>query len=192
MLSTNSILRQGRFRVSQIVASNSSHTIYEAQDNLAAKPVMLCENAGLTLFGNANTKYRGNGILGIADRFNENGRAYLVTEPLMCSGPWDLGNDRHNESEVSKVCDRIRPIVDSVAQIRRQFPNAKLIEISPLYFRSGLDGTLKLAFFERAQMLGSNPSESPYLPLEAFWETLDFASQKAITADYDEKRLALS
>ena len=190
MLSTNSILRQGRFRVSQIVASNSSHTIYEAQDNLAAKPVMLCENAGLTLFGNANTKYRGNGILGIADRFNENGRAYLVTEPLMCSGPWDLGNDRHNESEVSKVCDRIRPIVDSVAQIRRQFPNAKLIEISPLYFRSGLDGTLKLAFFERAQMLGSNPSESPYLPLEAFWETLDFASQKAITADYDEKSLA--
>jgi len=191
MLSTNSILRQGRFRVSQIVASNSSHTIYEAQDNLAAKPVLLCENAGLTLFGNANAKYRGNGILGIADRFDENGRAYLVTEPLMSSGPWDLGNDRLNSAEVAKLCERIRPIVDSVAQIRRQFPNAKLIEISPLYFRASLDGTLKLAFFERAQILGSSPSESPYLPLEAIWETLDFASQKAITADYDERSLAL-
>lgn len=191
MLSTNSILRQGRFRVSQIVASNSSHTIYEAQDNLAAKPVLLCENAGLTLFGNANAKYRGNGILGIADRFDENGRAYLVTEPLMSSGPWDLGNDRLNSAEVAKLCERIRPIVDSVAQIRRQFPNAKLIEISPLYFRASLDGTLKLAFFERAQILGTSPSESPYLPLEAIWETLDFASQKAITADYDERSLAL-
>ncbi len=191
MLSTNSILRQGRFRVSQIVASSSSHTIYEAQDNLAAKPVLLCENAGLTLFGNSNAKYRGNGILGIADRFDENGRAYLVTEPLASPGPWDLGNDRHNEAEVAKVCDRIRPIVDSVAQIRKQFPNAKLIEISPLYFRASLDGTLKLAFFERAHVLGSNPSESAFLPLEAIWDTLDFASQKAITADYDEKSLAL-
>lgn len=191
MLSTNSILRQGRFRVSQILASSSSHTIYEAQDNLAAKAVLLCENAGLTLFGNSNTKYRGNGILGIADRFNENGRAYLVTEPLSSAGPWDLGSDRHNSAEVIKLCERIRPIVDSVAQIRKQFPNAKLIEISPLYFRTGLDGTLKLAFFERGQMLGSNPSESPYLPLEAIWETLDFASQKAITADYNEASLAL-
>lgn len=191
MLSTNSILRQGRFRVSQIVASSSSHTIYEAQDNLAAKPVLLCENAGLTIFGNSNAKYRGNGILGIADRFDENGRAYLVTEPLANPGPWDLGNDRHNEAEVAKVCDRIRPIVDSVAQIRKQFPNAKLIEISPLYFRASLDGTLKLAFFERAHVLGSNPSESAFLPLEAIWDTLDFASQKAITADYDEKSLAL-
>src|SRR5690606_36163249 len=189
MLSTNSILRQGRFRVSQIVASSSSHTIYEAQDNLAAKPVLLCENAGLTIFGNSNAKYRGNGILGIADRFDENGRAYLVTEPLANPGPWDLGNDRHNEAEVAKVCDRICPIVDSVAQIRKQFPNAKLIEISPLYFRTSLDGTLKLAFFERAHVLGSNPSESAFLPLEAIWDTLDFASQKAITADYDEKSL---
>ncbi|MBX3283439.1 MAG: hypothetical protein KF756_13310 [Acidobacteria bacterium] len=191
MLSTNSILRQGRFRVSQILASSSSHTIYEAQDNLAAKAVLLCENAGLTLFGNSNTKYRGNGILGIADRFNENGRAYLVTEPLATAGPWDLGSDRHNGAEVTKLCERIRPIVDSVAQIRKQFPNAKLIEISPLYFRTGLDGTLKLAFFERGQILGSNPSDSPYLPLEAIWETLDFASQKAITADYNEASLAL-
>lgn len=191
MLSTNSILRQGRFRVSQIVASSSSHTIYEAQDNLAAKAVLLCENAGLTLFGNSNAKYRGNGILEIADRFDENGRAYLVTEPLASSGPWDLGGDRHNEAAVAQLCDRIRPIVDSVVQIRKQFPNAKLIEISPLYFRSSLDGTLKLAFFERAHVLGSNPSESAFLPLEAIWDTLDFASQKAITADYDEKSLAL-
>ncbi|MCZ2391788.1 MAG: hypothetical protein LC113_12005 [Acidobacteria bacterium] len=191
MLSTNSILRQGRFRVSQIIASNSSHTIYEAQDNLAAKAVLLCENAGLTLFGNSNAKYRGNGILEIADRFDENGRAYLVTEPLAGPGPWVLGNDRHNEADVVRLCERIRPIVDSVAQIRKQFPNAKLIEISPLYFRASLDGTVKLAFFERAQILGSNPSESPYLPLEAIWETLDFASQKAITVDYNEASLAL-
>ena len=185
MLSSNSLLRQGRYRVSQLAASSGTQTVYEAQDNLVAQTVLICEKSPASKFG-GGIMPRHDGLVQIADRFDEGGYRYLATEALMGSGPWSMKSESSVGVTTDAVLSRVRTIIEAVRSIRKHYPTVNELDITPLHFRATKDGAVRLAFFESAAPKTSMASESPYRAIESVWDSLDLASQKAITQNYDE------
>jgi|GEM_PF-3561366 len=187
MLSANSLLRQGRYRVSQLIASSGSQTIYEAADQQTGKSVLVCEKVGLSGFGNSRPDHPG--LVSIAERFDENGYAYLVTEPMAEVGPWRLKAEERTEAATLAACDRLRTILEGLILAHRHFPSIRSLDITPRHFRNTESAGLKFAFFETSASDAPQNSDSPFAALETVWEKLDRASQKVVTHDYDEAEL---
>ncbi len=202
MLSTNTILRQGRYRIIDRFASNSPFNLYDAYDNLLGNKVVIHEtliahgkvvtsaerNAGNAAFANRIQDLkdiRHDGIVRVRDGFAEIDRQYLVTEPVEA---------RPSRQEfLDQPVETISRLLLALEHIGTLCSGRRLADLTPLHFRRTSDGNNRLLYFGPADQRRSGGTgdreDLPYKPLESFWSGLDHASQNVISKGYDDSSL---
>lgn len=189
MLAQNSTLQNSRFNVLRLVASNGKYTIYEAEDHISGSTVLVCERPGLNLTSFGSSLRDHDGLVSIVERFIENGNTYLISEPVIGSGPWHLRSRQRGDAELEVFRRSVSLILNGMSECRRQFPQIKKLDITPQHIRASLNGHPKFVFFEIDAPANGKFSETPYLPIESIWESLDLATQRAVSNEYDEAAL---
>lgn len=202
MLSSNSILQQGRYRIIGQFSSSGNQALYDAYDNLLGNKVVLHETvikltkvitttergayaAAFTELVKKLKDIRHDGIVRVKDGFSEIDRQYLVTEPVE-SKP--IQNDFINASSVA--IGRLLDAVEFIGQIDKK---TSFEGITSSHIRRTSDGNNRMLYF--GSMLNvsdaTDPIAAPFKALESIWNSLDLASQKAISNEYDEKSLEI-
>ncbi|MBK7934839.1 MAG: hypothetical protein IPK01_15490 [Acidobacteria bacterium] len=202
MLSTNTILRQGRYRIIDRFASNAPFNLYDAYDNLLGNKVVIHEtliahgkvvtsaerNAGNAAFATRiqNLKdIRHDGIVRVRDGFAEIDRQYLVTEPVEA---------RPSRQEfLDQPVETISRLLLALEHTNTLCSGRRLTDLTPLHIRRTSDGNNRLLYFGPADQRRSRSTgdreDLPYKPLESFWSGLDHASQNVISKGYDDLSL---
>lgn len=196
MLSTETLLRDGRYGIGHAISSGRSGAIYTAQDQITKQQVAIIERVLSALNPEDKSKIetltalRHDGLVRISDHFEEGGRVYSVTEPI---------NELEIETELeaaphvddaAAIFDRLTEILLAMNALRTEYPSLKYIEIMPENVIETADGKLKLLFVESSGILfARNPNDSPYLPFERVWDNLDLISQRAFYRDFDDQAL---
>jgi len=202
MLSTNSILRQGRYRIIEHFSSVASHNIYDAYDNLLGNKVVVHEsipsqskvvtstdrNASSAAFAQriqTLKDIRHDGIVRVRDGFSEMDRQYLVTEAVEA---------RPSRQEfLTQPVDTISRLLLALEFINKLDASGNVTDITPAFIRRTSDGNNRILYFgsaDRSKKAVADDRENlPFRPLESLWNGLDLASQKAISNGYDEASL---
>ncbi len=198
MLSTNSILQQGRYRIIGQFGTAGGCALYDAYDNLLGNKVVLHETV-LSLSKAISDSERGahaaafterikrlkeirhDGFVRVRDGFSEVDRHYLVSEPVE-------GKLSHEEfvTRPRETINRLLTAIEYINEVEKRFV---ALEITPAHIRRTSDGNNRLLFFGIGISDVEDRSQLPYKPLESLWDGLDLASQKAISNDYSEARL---
>lgn len=198
MLSTNSILQQGRYRIIGQFGTAGGCVLYDAYDNLLGNKVVLHEtvltfskvitaserDAHAAAFTERikNLKdIRHDGFVRVRDGFSEVDRHYLVSEPVE--------GKLSPEEFVTRPRETIDRLLTAVEFINELEKRSVALEITPGHIRRTADGNNRLLFFGIGLSDVNDRSQLPYKALESLWDGLDLASQKAISNDYDEPAL---
>ncbi len=202
MLSTNSILRQGRYRIIEHFSSVASHNVYDAYDNLLGNKVVVHEtvpaqskvvtstdrNASNATFAQriqTLKDIRHDGIVRVRDGFSELDRQYLVTEPVEARPA--------RQEFLTQPVDTISRLLLALEFINKLDTSGSVTDITPTLIRRTSDGNNRILYFgstERSNQAVVDDRENlPFRPLESLWNGLDLASQKAISNGYDEASL---
>ncbi len=195
MLSTNTLLRDGRYRIGHAISSGQLGAIYTAEDQTTKQQVALI----VSTVGKADTddnqienliSLHHDGLVRITDNFQENGLAYQITEPIRMLEIFAVTEARPNESEVAETFAQLSPIMLALDALRKEFPRLRFIEILPENIIETADGKFKLLFIDTPGILfARNPPDSPYLPFERVWDELDMISQRAFYRAFDDVAL---
>ncbi len=199
MLSTNSILRQGRYRIIDQLSSTAASKLYDAYDNLLGNKVVIQEtliahgkvvtsterNAGNAAFAEriqTLKDIRHDGIVRVRDGFSEIDRQYLVTEPVEARPA--------RQEFLLQPVETISRLLLAIEFINK-LDGPAMAGITPSQIRRTSDGNNRLLYFGAAEhRSGTNDRDDlPFKPLETLWHGLDLASQKAISHSYDERSL---
>lgn len=202
MLSTNSILRQGRYRIIEQFSSNAAFILYDAYDNLLGNKVVIHEtliahgkvvtnaerNAGNAAFADRIQDLkdvRHDGIVRVRDGFTEIDRQYLVTEPVEARPS--------REEFLTQPVETISRLLLAIGHTNKLNGGRPAGDITPSHIRRPADGNNRLLYFgptdrKRTSAVGDR-EELPYKPLELFWTGLDHASQNVISKGYDDASL---
>lgn len=199
MLSTNSILRQGRYRIIEQFASSASFSLYDAYDNQLGNKVVIHETlpsdskiTALTEGDEVGTEFaerikelkdiRHDGIVRVRDGFTELDRQYLVTEPVETRAA--------KQEFLSRPVETISRLLLALEFINKLEGGVSTLDLSPSLIRRTADGNNRLLYFGSANTTPANERQNlPYRSLESLWDGLDLASQKAISNGYDEASL---
>ncbi|MGB7201828.1 MAG: hypothetical protein WBD16_06120 [Pyrinomonadaceae bacterium] len=195
MLSTNTLLRDGRYRIGHAISSGQLGAIYTAEDQTTKQQVALI----VSTVGKADTddnqienliSLHHDGLVRITDNFQENGLAYQITEPIRMLEIFAVTEARPNEAEVAETFAQLSPIMLALDALRKEFPRLRFIEILPENIIETADGKFKLLFIDTPGILfARNPPDSPYLPFERVWDELDMISQRAFYRAFDDVAL---
>lgn len=202
MLSINSILRQGRYRIVEHFGSAAPHNFYDAYDNLLGNKVVIHETVlahskvvTSTERNSANTAFaeriqtlkdiRHDGIVRVRDGFTEIDRQYLVTEPVEA---------RPSRQEfLMQPVETISRLLLALEFIDKSIGISSIDDLTPAQIRRTADGNNRLLYFgtdAKKNVTSADDRKSmPFKPLECIWNGLDLASQKAISNGYDESAL---
>ena len=202
MLSINSILRQGRYRIVEHFGSAAPHNSYDAYDNLLGNKVVIHEtvlahskvvtsterNAANTAFAEriqTLKDIRHDGIVRVRDGFTEIDRQYLVTEPVEA---------RPSRQEfLMQPVETISRLLLALEFIDKSIGISSIDVLTPAQIRRTADGNNRLLYFgvdaTKNVTLADDRQSMPFRPLECIWNGLDLASQKAISNGYDESAL---
>ena len=198
MLSSNSILQQGRYRIIGQFGTAGGCDLYDAYDNLLGNKFVLHEtvltlskvitaaerDAHAAAFTERIKKLkdiRHDGLVRIRDGFSELDRHYLVSEPVESKLSQEEFADRPRET-----INRLLTAIEFVNETEKRFV---ALEITPAHIRRTSDGNNRLLFFGLGLSDADDRSQLPYKALESLWNSLDLASQKAISNDYNEPML---
>jgi len=169
MLSPNTLLNKGRYRIDAFIRSTADWTIYSAMDQASSQPVLSVEYAAGSRIPSVTTH---DGLMPAVDSFLMNGRHVEVTEPI------SLGGDRQL---VRAVWDRFAVLLMGLNSLSAA--SSEPVEISPETLVRANDGRLKLLPLPASA--GPFDLEAWYIPLEGLWQDLDHISQKAIYNSWD-------
>lgn len=188
MLSSNSTLQNGRYRIIGLFGDTAEGRMYDAYDDQLGQKVIMHESPGS---GDFTTKLamlksrRLDGVVRVRDGFTEAGKDYLVTEAVesRASRPEFANNP---SLSVTRMLKAIQSLLNEGVVASR-------IEIAPLGIRLASDGHNSLVHFGCPQSDSSSirPDNklTPYGALESIWSGLDLVTQKAIANSYDEASL---
>lgn len=199
MLSTNSILRQGRYRIIEYLSATGMSELYDAYDNLLGNKVVIHEtliahgkvvtsternavNAAFAERIQTLKDIRHDGMVRVRDGFAEIDRQYLVTEPVEARP--------ERQEFLMQPVETISRLLLAIEFINK-LDGTAMAEITPSQIRRTSDGNNRLLYFGPADHTsGANDrNDLPFKPLETLWHGLDLASQKAISHSYDEHSL---
>lgn len=194
MLSTDTLLRDGRYRIGHAISSGRIGAIYTAEDQSTKQQVAVVESAVSTTDDDDRIEnlisLQHDGLVRIADNFRENAFAYKITEPIKTPDIFAKTEAMPNKTEVAEVFAQLSPIMLALDSLRKEFPSLRFIEILPENVLQTTDGKYKLLFIERPGILfARNPTDSPYLPFERVWGDLDMISQRAFYREFDDAAL---
>lgn len=192
MLASNPLLKDGRYRLDQLISAGPKAHLYTAFDNLAKQPIVILKNeidvsssGDLRIDNRSWESFYHDGIVRIADNFHAGNYSYTVTEPL-------TGNASPNPRAADRILQRLGVILNAISTVRSEFPLFGAMEMSPQTFFETAENKVKLLLTYPAEVVSSSdPLNSPYLPLEKIWDELDHINQKAIYRTYDENALAV-
>lgn len=210
MLSTDSIINKGRYRIVQRLGTIGSSIVYDAFDNLRTTNVIIAETPLATTrvltvaereaqarrfeqnFKLANL-ISNDRFVRYAEQFVEVDRHYIVTESVgKLTSPLTYGRRSADEMNIAVEIDNWLAMAE---EIRQRFPMISNIEITPTSVRMDANSRPRLLFFGESDRSHSKSNYSEdgadlsYLPLEAIWPQLDTASQKAISNTYNDYSL---
>ncbi len=200
MLSTNSILQLGRYRIIGQFGTAGGCVLYDAYDNLLGNKVILHETvltfskvispaerdahaAAFTERVKNLKDVRHDGFVRIRDGFSAVDRHYLVTEPVE--------GKLSQEEFVTRPRETIGRFLAAIEAINELEKRAVALEITPAHIRRTADGNNRLLYFGVGLSDVNDRSQLPYKALESLWDGLDLASQKAISNEYDEAGLEI-
>jgi serine/threonine protein kinase len=214
MLSTNSTLHQGRYRILRKFWSDPSHSLYDAHDNLFGQDVVVSEtlirhtnvltsseleanNRRLEDRFNFLRSLSHDAIVRVRDHFSVIDRQYIVTDP-----PDGLGIAEITESTVRlpsentaiRGIERLLDALSKIANVRRTISH---IGVTASNLRITPENEPRLLFFDvpgEAEQYTDRQGDPlrkgfAFMPLEYIWGGLDLASQKAIANTYDDGSL---
>lgn len=195
MLSTDTLLRDGRYRIGHAISSGQLGAIYTAEDQSTKKQVAVVVSTVATNDDDDNRienliSLQHEGLVRIADNFQESGLAYKITEPVSGLEVFAESEAMPNEAEVAETFAQLSPIMLALDALRKEFSSLRFIEILPENIIRTADGKLKLLFIDTPGILfARNPPDSPYLPFERVWGDLDMISQRAFYREFDDNAL---
>ena len=192
MLSSNPLLKNGRYKLEHLISAGPTAHLYKAFDNLAKQPIVILKSeidvsssVDPGIVGRSLVNLHHDGLVRIADHFQEGSSSYTATEPL-------AGNASPNPRSADKIFQRLGVILRAISTLRSEFPSIGGMELSPQTFFATAENKLKLLSTYPAKVVRlPDPLSSPYLPLEKIWNELDHINQKAIYRTYDESSLAV-
>lgn len=188
MLSTNSTLQNGRFRIIGLFGEADGGRLYDAFDEQLGQKLVLHESSANDNFADRLISLKNRQIKGVAqirEGFIEDTNAYLVTEAL---------DGRASADEfMNDPANAIGTLLSGIRSLLAIEPNAGAFEINPQMIRRGRNGNNILLNFASGSTIGeqrSNYKLTPFAALEAVWPGLDMATQKAISNACDEESMA--
>lgn len=211
MLSSNTHLQQGRYRIIERLGTISDDILYSARDCLLENNVYILETPlSLTRVLTATerddrmrsleqsfalTAMITNGrLVRNTDHFVEVDRFYVVARSEHeLSPPLTVTRRLFLDSDVAA---EIRGAFSLIADIRGRFAGSVNIEITPTTVRISDKGTFNLLFFGRREGRSARMADNADIsaamscaPLESIWPQLDSASKKAIGNLFDDAAL---
>lgn len=196
MLSTNTLLRDGRYRIGHAISSGKLGAIYTAEDQTTEQQVAVIVSTLPKTEPDDNriedlTDLQPDGLVLITDKFHENGFAYQITEPIKELEIFTETEVMPGDDEVAEIFAQLSPIMLALDALRREFPSFRSIEILPENVIATADGKFKLLFIDTPGILfARNPADSPYIPFELVWNDLDMISQRSFYRAFDDAALA--
>ncbi len=211
MLSPNSILHQGRYRIVHKIWTDATGSFYDAHDNLFGQSVVISESVfprsvGAVSSGDGRSlaerfdyikSLTHNAIIGVRDHFTDSDRQYIVTDMADGTSVSQLVGALNHKISANRIARGIERIFDALSHIVDSPNPSKYLGITAANIRVAPGDEFKLLFFGSPDGRESNNSQSDetpksglaLLPLEKIWEGLDLASQKAIANTYDDGSL---
>ena len=190
MLSSNSTLQNGRYRIIGLFGETAEGRMYDSYDDQLGQKVIMHESLGSDDFTTnlAMLKSRRlEGVVRVRDGFTEGGKDYLVTEAV---------ESRASRPEfASNPSQSVTRMLNAIGSLVAEGVSASRIEVTPMSIRLASDGHNSLVHFGKA--ISGNASVradnklTPYGALETIWTGLDLVTQKAIANSYDEASLDL-
>ncbi|HMT07827.1 MAG TPA: hypothetical protein PKA82_07465 [Pyrinomonadaceae bacterium] len=188
MLSSNSSLQNGRFRVIGLFGEADGGRLYDAFDDQLGQKLVIHESPASDDFSerlNALKNRRINGVVQIRDGFVEGENAYLVTEAL---------DGRASADEfLNDPANSIGMLLSGLSSLMTHDGSVYLTDINPQMIRRAQDGNNSLLNFAS----GSPSSEqrnthklTPFAALETVWPGLDIVTQKALLNACDDDAIA--
>ncbi|HEV7700684.1 MAG TPA: hypothetical protein VGO43_10690 [Pyrinomonadaceae bacterium] len=168
MLSPNTLLNGGRYRLESLLTTDSAWSLYRAFDTSTGAFVLIVETAGVE--PPATLHHSHDGLVDIQQTFIANGRSYTVTEPLASLPLLDAVVSTKGASQ------RLPVLLNALDALRKH--GEHLCEIAPETIVKTYAGKIKLLPLEKKVTVTS--ADDPYAPLESLWEDLDHISQKAL------------
>ncbi|MFN0141628.1 MAG: hypothetical protein ACKVQW_16270 [Pyrinomonadaceae bacterium] len=196
MLSSNTLLRDGRYRIGHAISSGQLGAIYTAEDQTTKQQVaVIVSTVAKTETDDSRienlTNLQHDGLVSITDKFQENGFAFKITEPIKELEIFAETEVTLADAEVAEAFAQLSPIMLALDALRKEFPSLRSIEILPENVIATADGKFKLLFIDRPGILfARNPPDSPYLPFERVWNDLDMIAQRAFYREFDDAALA--
>lgn len=188
MLSSNSSLQNGRYRIIGLFGEADGGRLYDAFDDQLSLKLVINESSANDNFSerlNALKNRRIKGIVQIRDGFVEGSNTYLATEPL---------DGRASAEEfVKDPANSIGMLLSGIQSLLADNATAASLDINPQMIRRAQDGNNCLLSFSvgpNANDSRNNHKLTPFAALETVWPGLDMATQKAITNACDEDALA--
>lgn len=192
MLSTNTLLRDGKYRIGHAISSGQLGAIYTAEDQTTKQQIAVIESRVPVDEGRGEHLMRLelDGLVQITESYQENGYSYQVTEPIKQLEIFAETEELPTESDAARVFDGLSPILVALKSLRVEFPKLRFIEIMPENVIETADGKWRLLFIETPGILfARNPQDSPYLPFERVWNDLDLITQRAFYREFDDAEL---
>lgn len=211
MLSSNTHLQQGRYRIIERLGTISDDIVYHARDCLLDTTVFIIETPlSLTRILTANERdsrmraleqsfaltamITNERLIRNTDHFVEVDRFYVVARSEHdLSSPLTVTRRLFLDSDVAA---EIRGAFSLIKDIRSRFAGNINIEITPTSVRVSEKGTFNLLFLGRREDRSARMSDNADIsaamscaPLEAIWPQLDSASKKAISNLFDDAAL---
>ncbi len=212
MLSPNSILSQGRYRIVRSFWSSDTASFYDAHDNLFGQNVVIYEgadprSAGPTIFDrdadsrrfaarfNRLKSFGHQALVGVRDHFYSSDQKYIVSnETDGVSIAQSIGLDRVRMTE-SRVVRMIEDLLDAFQHIAYTDTSVTYLGANAANIRVTAGGEIRFSYFGMPEpragtttaKIDISKDEFAFLPLENIWQSLDLASQKAIANSYEER-----
>ncbi len=187
MLSSNSSLQNGRYRVIGLFGEADGGRLYDAFDEQLGQKVVVHASPANDSTNDRLIELKTRRIKGIAqirDGFVEGPNAYLVTEPLEGRASADeFMNDPANS---------IGMLLSGIQSLLANSSSSGFIEINPQMIRRAQDGNNCLLHFGSGVVSAAQQNQklTPFAALESVWPGLDMATQKAISNSCDEESMA--
>lgn len=212
MLSPNSILHQGRYRITRNISDTAAHSLYGAHDNLFGQDVIVyegpdprkgpkvvdrdVESRRFTAHFNHLRTISHYALAELRDHFYHADRKYIVTEPVDGRTVTQLASSQFSPIEVAVTLAGLSGIVDAFTNIAISDSSVTSFQCDPAFVCVTPAGEFKYLFFGSdstgdavSDTLQRSGLEFAFMPIEVVWPRLDLASQKAISNSYDERSL---
>ena len=210
MSTTNQLLQQGRFRITQPFEKNATGAFYKAFDEVQKTEVVLKETfvrlnkvttpaqqeqlkQEFAAQAQKLTEMRHHAFQNVYGFFSEIDRQYLIMESIDGDNLAQLIERNKRPFALADVAGWADELLDALNYLHTQTPPVIHRDIKPQNIKLALDGRVRLDISNMGKSpqikIGSTVTNQNlhFLPLEQIWAQLDSASQKVILNSYDEK-----